>query len=275
VESSSPTPGHDWPPWTAPAALVAALVLAAFGGLVVDIPAALLGVSIDPSHLPPGLEIADTVVQDVGFVAAAVLFAQMGGRSVRAWQFGLRPTPFRRAVGLVALLLVSFLVLSEIWSAIVDIKPEKILDDLGADRNTLLLLLSAALTTVVAPIGEEFLFRGFIFSALRNWRGPWLAVLLTGLLFGGIHYGSAPALDLVPLALLGCGLCLLYWRTGSLYPCIAAHCVNNSLAFGALEHWGWQIPVLMGAALGTIALLVLALQRIGVIPRSSVVVPGA
>ena len=54
-------------------------------------PAALLfGVKITSSHTPPGLTIADTVVQDVGFVLAAVYCAHLGGRVVRSWQFGLR-----------------------------------------------------------------------------------------------------------------------------------------------------------------------------------------
>ncbi|HST55563.1 MAG TPA: CPBP family intramembrane glutamic endopeptidase [Solirubrobacteraceae bacterium] len=273
--SASRVPGDDWPPWTAPAALVSGLVLAAFGSLLVDIPAALLGVNINPPNLPPGLEIADTVVQDIGFVAAAVIFAQMGGRTVRVWQFGLSPTRLWPAVRLVVLLLLSFLVLSVAWGALVDVKPEKILDQLGANRNALLLVLSAALTTVVAPISEELLFRGFIFSALRNLRGPLPAAVLTGVLFGAIHYGSAPALDLIPLAVLGFGLCLLYWRTRSLYPCIAAHCVNNCIAFGALMHWGWQIPVLMLAALGTIALLALVVQAAAAPPAASAVTPDA
>ena len=95
---------------------------------------------------------------------------------------------------------------------------------------------------MVAPICEEFLFRGYIFTALRNWRGTLPAAVITGLLFGGVHAGSAPALDLVPLAGLGFGLCLLYRYTGSLYPCIAAHSLNNSLAFASLEGWGWQMP---------------------------------
>jgi hypothetical protein len=64
---------------------------------------------------------------------------------------------------------------------------------------------------------------------------------------------------------LGFGLCLLYHRSDSLYPCIAAHSLNNSLAFGVLEDWGWQIPVLMGGALAAIALLAVALRRAGVI----------
>ncbi len=94
-------------------------------------------------------------------------------------------------------------------------------------------MLSAGLTCVVAPICEEFLFRGYIFTALRNWRGTLPAALITGLMFGGVHVGSAPALDLVPLAALGFGLCLLYRYTGSLYPCMLAHSLNNSLAFSA------------------------------------------
>ena len=71
---------------------------------------------------------------------------------------------------------------------------------------------------MVAPICEEFLFRGYIFTALRNWKGTWPAAVITGLIFGGVHAGSAPALDLAPLAALGFGLCLLYRYTGLAVP---------------------------------------------------------
>jgi membrane protease YdiL (CAAX protease family) len=267
--SLPPTSGHppvtDWPPWTAPAALVAGLVLAAVGSLLVDLPALAFGVNIISTHLPPGLTIADTTVQDGAFVLAAIVFAQMGGRTVRAWQFGLRPTRLRRAVKLIALTLGAFLLFSVVWGVIFHAEKEKLLEQLGVDQSTLLLLLSAGLTCVVAPVCEELLFRGFIFAALSNWKGPWLAATLTGLLFGGVHAGSAPVIDLVPLAALGFGLCMIYRYTGSLYPCIAAHSLNNSLAFGSLEGWGWQIPVLMLASLALIALLALALVRAGVI----------
>jgi membrane protease YdiL (CAAX protease family) len=256
-----PSPTPDWPPWTAPLALLTGLLLALFGALLVDIPAAVAGVKVGSANIPPGLEIADTAVQDIAFVMAAVILASWGGRRVHAWQFGLRPTPARRAARLVAVLLFSFLVFSVVWGQLVNIKPEKILDQLGANRNDLLLVLSAGLTTVVAPICEEILFRGYIFTALRNWRGVWLAAILTGLIFGGVHVTSAPALDLVPLAALGAGLCVLYWRTGSLYPCIAAHCLNNALAFGTLEHWHWpQVGLLVVCALGLIGLLFRGLQ---------------
>ena len=273
------SPDMGWSPWTALLALVGGLVLAAVLGLIVDLPATLLfGVSITKSHTPPGIELADTIVQDVAFVLAAVYCAHIGGRVVRAWQFGLRPpgAGWRRAGGLVVLLLVAFIVLSAIWSVAFNPGKEKLLETLGTNEATSLLLLSAALTCVIAPICEEFLFRGYIFTALRSWRGTWPAAVITALVFGGVHYGSAPTLDLVPLAGLGFGLCLLYRYSGSLYPCIAAHSLNNSLAFSSLENWGWQAPVLILSALAAIALLVLAFKRVGLIaPEPGLARPGA
>jgi uncharacterized protein len=268
----SRSPDTSWPPWMAPLALVAGLVVAAVAGLVLDIPLVALGVKITAAHTPAGISILDTVVQDVGFVVVAVYCARLGGRGVRSWQFGLRRPGggWAAAVGLIVLLMIAFIVLSEIWSEAVNPSREKLLEQLGSNEGTALLVLSAGLTCVVAPICEEFLFRGFIFTALRNWHGTLPAALLTGLVFGGVHAGSAPALDLVPLAALGFGLCLLYRYTGSLYTSIAAHSLNNSLAFSSLENWGWQIPVLTVSALAAIALLALAFRRVGLIESRAV-----
>ncbi len=86
----SHSPDTGWSPWTAPLALVMAIVAAAVGGLVIDLPALALGVDVTSSHTPAGLTIAGTVVQDLAFVLVAVWFARLGGRASRAWQFGLR-----------------------------------------------------------------------------------------------------------------------------------------------------------------------------------------
>jgi membrane protease YdiL (CAAX protease family) len=260
------SPKVAWPPWTGPVALLAGIVLAAVGSVLVDIPALVVGVKINTAHVPGGLEIADTAVQDGAFVLAAIFFAHLGGRKVAAWQFGLRPTPLWRAVRLTALTLVGFLVFSVLWGEALNSGKEKLLEQLGVGQSTALLLLSAGLTCVLAPMCEEFLFRGYIFTALRNWRGVWPAAVITGVLFGAVHAGSAPAADLVPLAGLGFGLCLLYRYTGSLYPCIAVHSLNNSIAFGGLEDWSLlAVVALMVSALALIALLVRALMRAGVI----------
>jgi membrane protease YdiL (CAAX protease family) len=269
-------PFVDWPVWAGPVALLAAFALAIVGSLLIDIPAGIAGVRVTGSHVPGGLEIADTVVQDLAFVAAAVVLAQVGGRSVHAWQLGLRRPWTGQAHGRVARLLWlfgavvlaygGFLLFGLVWSSAVHAtEKETLLNTLGANEGTVLLALAAALTCVVAPICEEVLFRGFLFQSLSNWRGVWPAAIATAIVFGGVHAGSAPALDLVPLGVLGLFLCLLYRWTGSLYPCIAVHCLNNCLAFASLEGWGWQITVLLPGALATIAATGLALRRVGVI----------
>lgn len=268
-----PASSSAWRPWTAPAALLVAFIAAAFGGFLVDIPALALGVRITSAHIPPGIVILDTFVQDVGFVATAVFFAQLGGRALRAEDFGLRPTRVWRAVWLIALTIVAFLLFAWIWSVIVHPPKEELLKQLGAEKNAALLIGSALLTCVIAPVSEEFLFRAYIFTALRNWHGTVPAALITGLLFGGVHVTSAPAVDLVPLAFLGFALCLLYQRTRSLYPCIVVHLLNNCYAFGELEEWSaGEVAILIAASLAVLAVIALALTRAGVLGSRSAAV---
>ena len=65
--------------------------------------------------------------------------------------------------------------------------------------------------------------------------GTWVAAVETGILFGLAHTGSASAQYLIPLGFLGFVLCIVRWRTRSLYPCMALHSVNNSIALGYNE----------------------------------------
>lgn len=244
-----------WPPWYGPLGLLAGLALGILGGVIVELFAHAGGASL--TNVSPGLTDAETVIQDIGFIVAAVYIAARVG-PVRPGQFGLvssgRPW---RAVGLVIGGLVAFYVLSFIWfSALHTSGTEKTLvKEIGGNSDTLGILAACVVTCVVAPVCEEFLFRGFIFAALRNWRGPWPAAVITGLLFGAVHGLSAPAVDLLPLAFLGVVLCLVYQGTGSLYPCIALHLLNNTIAFGADEHWVWRAAELTVASLALVALL--------------------
>lgn len=261
------SPITDWPWWLGPLGLLIAVALALAAALIVEIPASLAGVQFKSgAELPGGIELIDTVLQDAIFVVTAVLLAGSGMRRVRSSQFGLVSTPAARAAALVVLAFVLFLAFSVAWATLLESNTkEKLLEQLGANEGTALLLGSAALTCVIAPICEEILFRGFIFTSLRNLRGPWPAAVLTGLLFGAVHSTSAPVQDLLPLAFLGFALCVLYRMTGSLYPCIAAHALNNVIAFGELENWGWQIPVLLVASLSAIFLIFQLARWIGLI----------
>jgi membrane protease YdiL (CAAX protease family) len=248
-----------WRPWTAWVALVAAFAGALVGALVIGIIGAIAGADFDSP--PPAVNIIATIVQDACLIIAAVLFAGMAGRPHPS-QFGLRPTQLGRALALIALTFVAFYFFTAIWVAIVggDPNDEKLPKELGADDSTVALLAVAFLVSVVAPMAEEFFFRGFFYGALRNWRGVWPAAIITGLVFGGIHAGSSDVEFLVPLAFFGFALCVLRERTGSLYPCVVLHCANNSVAFGVSQSWNWQIPVLFLVAISIIGLVALLVR---------------
>ena len=214
------------------------------GGLIVDIPALLLGVKITGSHMPARPD--DRRHRRAGrrFVLAAVFFAQLGGRTVRSWQFGLRRpgVGWRAAVGLIAAAAVHLPPLQRDLGLGLPCRQGEGARTARHQRKHTLLLLSAALTCVVAPICEEFLFRGFIFTALRNWRGTWPAAVITGLVFGGgARRLGARARPRAARRRSASGCACSTATRGSLYPCIVAHSLNNSLAFASLENWGWQI----------------------------------
>ncbi len=246
---------EGWTPWSAPLALVVALALALVGALVVGVVAAVFGASLDDP--PPSVNIVATVLQDGAFVLAAVLFARHAG-PLRPAQLGLRRTRLWPALGWMLLAFGVYVLLGALWAQLVDIHgTENLPKELGVDESTAALVSVCAIVTVLAPIAEETLFRGYIFRALRNWRGPWPAALLTGIAFGAVHAFSAKPVYLLPLAIFGVALCVVRWRTRSLLPCMALHSLNNALAFAAAEDWsGGQTLLLMCGAVALVLVVV-------------------
>lgn len=95
---------------------------------------------------------------------------------------------------------------------------------------------------VLAPIGEEVLFRGYVFNAIRQsfqwfrWGIP-LAYVVSALLFAGVHsFEVSQGLLglLVPLFCIGLLLAWAMHYTQSLIPGIIAHAINNGIALIAL-----------------------------------------
>ena len=258
VEPTSLAP--DWRVWMGFSALLIGFVAAAVGAVILT----LIGGAFDGSVVAsgklanpsPAVNILATVVQDLCLIGAAVIFARIAGRP-RPWDFGLRATRFWPAVGWGLVTWAAFLAVTLAWVNLVGAEntSEKLPTELGADKSRLALVCVGILVCVLAPLAEEFFFRGFFFTALRSWKGIWPAAVTTGLIFGAIHAGSSNIAFLVPLAFFGFALCLLYAKTGSIYPCIAIHAANNSIAFCSSQGWGWQmVPVLIGT-LAIVALI--------------------
>ena len=79
---------------------------------------------------------------------------------------------------------------------------------------------------LVAPITEEFAFRGVMTSVLRRW-GDWPAILFSGLIFGMVHY----SFQSLPVVLAGgFVMAFLYVRTKNIWINIAVHFTNNLVA---------------------------------------------
>lgn len=83
---------------------------------------------------------------------------------------------------------------------------------------------------VIGPVAEELVFRGAVLNSLLGWKKtegkPWLAVLLSAVLFSLYHVNPAQIPNAFILGLFFGWLC---YRTGSLMPGIALHVLNNSL----------------------------------------------
>lgn len=234
--------GSNWRPWSAPAALVAGFALGLVAAAVV---AAIGGTSANPSHPATAVALADAVVFDLSLVVAAAYFARLRG-PLRAADFGFRRISIR--TGLIAFVVaaLAYYIGTAVYAALVNLHGSEKLPSELTGKGTAALVGTALFVCVVAPMAEETFFRGFFFGALRQMRipigrrdaGTLVAAIITGVMFGLAHVGSAPAKYLVPLGFLGFVLCLVRWRTRSLYPCMALHSVNNSLALGINQlHW--------------------------------------
>lgn len=254
-----------WSPWTGILA-----TLAGFG--IASVLTAILLLAVagtengELGDIPAAASIAALVLQDVILLAVALGAAALAARP-RPWHFGWRPVrAFWPAVGWGALLYVSFIALAAGWLTLIGQTDEKdtLAQDLGADESVAAAIVIAVLVAYAAPVVEELLFRGLMFGSLRSRLGVLPAAAITGVLFGGAHAAGSPPAFLLPLAFLGFGLCLLYHRTGSLYPSMAVHAINNSVAIvGAL---GWRselIPVVIAASLTLLLLTGLAVRTLG------------
>jgi membrane protease YdiL (CAAX protease family) len=222
--------GPRWPAWYAGVGFLVALIATL---VVVGIVAAATGATTDEED--PTFTVVATFLQGVIFIGTAVLFASFAGKP-RPEQFGLRRSRFWPTVGWASLGLVSFYALAALYTAIVQPDAEQtVAQDLGADQGTLGMIAAGFMVVCVAPVAEEFFFRGFFYRALRSRYSVLVAALIDGVLFGVIHWDLSSAdglLIIPPLAALGFMFCLVYERTGSLYPVIALHAFNNAIAFG-------------------------------------------
>lgn len=236
--------------------------------------AMLAGAPLDPL-LPPLVGLAYNLLLAAGFVW---WFARRGGpeATYRETTFNIRPV-VPAVVGrlpLVAVPLIATVFLSLIVvPRFIPFPPQKT-DPLEAFlklRFGLIAVLS--LVSVVVPLCEEFLFRGWLQSTLRRWLRPSQAIVLTALLFGLAH-GQAFGLPIRVVFGLAAGY--LAWSTRSIWPGVVLHGIYNAVLVGGgeatpgiddavLTRWAHTpsifYPAVLGFALSAL-LLVAALRYV-------------
>jgi uncharacterized protein len=258
-------PAGRWlplPVWVPFATMLAAVIAILIVGAIATGIYVLIDPGADTSSTPDGLLIGLTVVQDALLVGAAVFaVAAVLGRATPA-MFGLRPVKLGPAVGWILVAYGGYWLASVILLAIFGEPPEQdLVRDLKETQDTAVLIGFGVLTCLVAPLAEEFFFRGFLFSVLASRIGVAAGAILTGAIFGLIHLPGSPLLGVAVLVAFGALLCLVYWKTGSLVPCMALHALNNAVSFGytkSLDAVGLIALIAGSVALVTVIGLALA-----------------
>jgi membrane protease YdiL (CAAX protease family) len=138
-----------------------------------------------------------------------------------------RPHSWPRALGIALPLFVGvYAVIFELDRILHGAREQGLVPAHWDSRHTGAYAANFAVIAVVAPIVEETLFRGLGYSLFERF-GRWQAIVAIGLAFG-LYHGLPQALP--ELALFGCALAWLRWKTGSVFPGMLAHAALNAIA---------------------------------------------
>ncbi|MGJ7907941.1 CPBP family intramembrane glutamic endopeptidase [Actinopolyspora sp. H202] len=200
--------------------------------IVVGLLAMIAATALVPFFGPWGLELGPMayglvlaawsgVVGLVGFGVAALLRI----RSLAA--FSVRRTTWRWMLIGVSGGVAAFAVNGLFSYAIIsitgfDANPQGVYYD-AANGGVLPLILTFVFLSLFTPIGEEFLFRGVVANALLRY-GPVTGVVSSAVIFALFH-----GINIVLPAAIAVGVIAaeLMRRSGSIWPAVAVHTVNN------------------------------------------------
>lgn len=112
-------------------------------------------------------------------------------------------------------------------------------EQVTSDYTPAAFAIFAIYAVLVAPITEEFVFRGLIYRSIRDRRGVALGAIVSAFLFGLVHFvpggtwEGVLALQLT-MVITGIGLALIYERRKNLVADIAGHAAFNLIAVVAV-----------------------------------------
>jgi sodium transport system permease protein len=182
---------------------------------------------------PAGSMMQQIVIQQLAMVACpAVFMGLLLTNSLRATFRLRRPTLSAMAIGVAAAVLVhplsvelsQFLVTHEVFPPLPEAVQRVMLTMQATDQPLWVLIMVFAVTPAIC---EELAFRGFILSGFARGGRLAIAIGISSVMFGIIHMIPQQAFN---AALIGLILGLLAVYSRSLFPAIAFHFCNNSIA---------------------------------------------
>jgi uncharacterized protein len=178
-----------------------------------------------------------TAVVEGAFLLAPLIISIRSRAPGTRWSgalraLGLRSTRFWPAVGWVIFGLIVVYVVTIIYSVLNQTFHWSLQtngDALIQEARTMPFTVIGALigAVVIAPFCEEIFFRGFLFAGLLRGMTVLWATLISTALFTIVHADLGSA---VPLFAIGLMLAVIRWRTGSIWPGMALHMLNNAIA---------------------------------------------
>nr|BBH88470.1 hypothetical protein KTC_32210 [Thermosporothrix sp. COM3] len=232
-------------PWTLKQT-IAGMVLTLVPWFLLNIASSLSssGAPTTQTPLSPGTDLANAIATFIvtGFIQSIFLlvpiyfaFFRTRPTEVPRREWGTQALGFRRFQPRVILTVIGLLVLIYIINVLYQLFLQAMHLDLKTNDQVILSLGKRApitfyvtlfLSVFVAPVCEEVFFRGFVFSGLRRGMPVFWAILLSAIIFALTHFDPASFLVLL---CLGIAFAYLRWRTGSIWPGICLHWLNNTL----------------------------------------------
>lgn len=239
ANETEPSPNN--PPWNSG---VAFLVWLASVALIVILPTIAIGIYVAANKLnftdrEQLLELLKTdinasILQIVAIIPAHLLTLAL------AWAVATRMNKysFRQTLGwkfnnfkvwhIIAIIVVIFALAGGLTTYFGE-QDNEFLRILRSSRTVVILV--AILATFTAPVVEEVIYRGILYSALQRTVGVWLAVFLVTLLFAIVHVPQylPDYVAISMICLLSFVLTMVRVWTNNLLPCIALHFVFNAI----------------------------------------------
>jgi membrane protease YdiL (CAAX protease family) len=174
---------------------------------------------------------------------------------VQVYPFNSRLLPFIICLGITAMFTVNIILnlipFPESWQEMLNENSDMI--------SSSSMLMQIVCVGLIGPIAEEVIFRGLMLKALRRSMHPWVAIVLSSIVFGVVHGNPIGIIYATGMGIL---MGWLYHRTGSIVACSLFHMVYNLMSLFAIYIPEEMLVMITLLSLPIFAVCIICIARI-------------